>query len=153
MVRKTDRTPLQQLQDEAVLFLGLDTGLEDRAALDAFMVRAYDMAIKARREVDAEIIRNEMAREVDPRMFEGPRSTGDRKATYVVSSDPDRIEDPQGDAPVFYATPEDAGDGILQGWHGEAGTRYVLKVELSVEATYDRAWTLVREPEPPLPFD
>lgn len=145
MVPKVQKTPLQHLQDEAAaLFGGIGPG-PTRTALDALMVRAFDMGIKARREVDAQIIRNELTREVDPRTFEGPAPSGSIRGThYMVSTSPDRIED-DGDAPTHYQTAEDAGDGIVHGFHGEAGTRYVLKVETSIAATYDRAWTLVRK--------
>ena len=69
---------------------------------------------------------------------------------YVVSDAPNRIEPVDEDTPTHYQTPEEAGDGIVNGFHGEAGTRYVLKVEVVPVAIYDRAWSLARsQPDGP----
>jgi hypothetical protein len=64
---------------------------------------------------------------------------------YIVSDEPDRIEPVDEDPPTHYATPEDAGDGIMNGFHGEAGQRYVLKVTIESVVEYNRSWTLVRK--------
>lgn len=72
---------------------------------------------------------------------------------YIVSESPDRIESHDyGEAPVHYDTPEKAGEAIQEGYHGEAGTRYVLAVTVSVVAVWDRPWALVRE-DPDAPVD
>jgi hypothetical protein len=64
---------------------------------------------------------------------------------YIVSADPEQLL-PQGGSGqtgmAHYQTPEDAGDGIRQGYHGEVGRLYILKVELTVEATATRGWEL-----------
>lgn len=67
-------------------------------------------------------------------------------ATYIVSDSPDRIEPSGEDTPSQYATAEDAGNAIKNGYHGEYGHKYVLKVSIdSVAAEYDRPWALVRK--------
>jgi len=74
----------------------------------------------------------------------------DKIATwYVVSVAEDRIETPEddncdGSDPAHYVTPEDATDGILNGFHGETGTRYVLEVTVAVVATATRPWVAVK---------
>jgi hypothetical protein len=67
----------------------------------------------------------------------------DHKTWYIVSESPDRIESQYSETPVHYNTPEDAGDGIRAGEHGEVGTRYVLAVDVSVTAVWDRPWSLL----------
>lgn len=64
---------------------------------------------------------------------------------YFVSLSPDRIDLADEESPNHYQGPEDAGDGIVHGFHGETGTRYVIKAELTVVAEYSRPWTLVRK--------
>jgi hypothetical protein len=64
---------------------------------------------------------------------------------YIVSDEPDRIEPVDEDPPTHYSTPADAGEAIMNGFHGEAGQRYVLKVTLEPVAEYSRSWTLVRK--------
>lgn len=67
-------------------------------------------------------------------------------ATYIVSESPDRIEPAGEDTPSQYATAEDAGEAIKQDYHGEYGTKYVLKISIdAVVAEYSRPWTLVRK--------
>jgi hypothetical protein len=66
---------------------------------------------------------------------------------YVVSSAPDRIEsdwwNEDGTALVHYRNVPDAEEAIQSGLHGELGTRYVLAVDVSVTAVWDRPWSLV----------
>ena len=72
------------------------------------------------------------------------------KRWYVVSNAPYRIEMPPGDYaeggdPGHYQTANDAVDAIEQDHHGDAGTRYVLRVDVYPVATYSRAWTLRKD--------
>lgn len=67
------------------------------------------------------------------------------KVWYIVSDSPDRIDPVNEGPPDHYDTPEDAGDSIVTGYHGELGTRYVLAVDVSVVATWDRPWALTLE--------
>jgi hypothetical protein len=135
----TDRTPLQQLQDEALRAIhagGFGGFGSERAALDAYLVRAYDMGVRDMRDLDRDLDRSQ--------------STGSHRTDthYIVSTENDRVVSDDGSRgfdPTQYQTPEEAGDGIRSGFHGQAGTRYVLKVDLSVEATYERGWELVRK--------
>jgi hypothetical protein len=64
---------------------------------------------------------------------------------YVVSDEPDRIEPSDESSREPYLTAEEAREGIMNGFHGEAGQRYVLKVTLEPVAEYSRSWTLVRK--------
>ena len=70
------------------------------------------------------------------------------KRFYVVSEEPDRIE-PFEDtgALTHYLAISDAGEAILNGYHGETGIRYVLRVTTQVVAEYRRPWTLVANPD------
>lgn len=66
---------------------------------------------------------------------------------YAVSELPDRIESSTYDEGVTqYKTAEEAGDAIVGGFHGDLGTRYVLAVDVSVAAVWERPWTLVQGP-------
>lgn len=67
---------------------------------------------------------------------------------YLVSEDPDRITFPVFNQGVggpdhqHYRSETKAVDAIKNGEHGETGTLYVLKVELTVAQTAHRGWTL-----------
>jgi len=67
--------------------------------------------------------------------------------TYIVSESPHRIEPVGEETPTEYVSPEAAGKAIMDGLHGEYGTRYVLRVALTPVAEYSRAWTMVRKPD------
>jgi hypothetical protein len=124
-------SPLTQLQAETAekLNLGLPRLSATRRDLDHALVVAFDLGVKALRDLDEE----------------ANRSLPDRPAKYVVSLIPDRVQPYDEDDLMGYDTPEEAGEAILNNVHGEAGRRYVLRVETSVEAMYDRAWALVRK--------
>ncbi len=124
----SDKTPLRRLQDEAAAMVRAGGSGTARENLDAFLVRAFDQGMAAMRELSREI---------------GQAQT---EPHYIVSYEADRIVSCEEDDTVsHYQTPEDAGDDILNGVHGETGTRYVLRVETSVAAVYDRGWTMVRK--------
>jgi hypothetical protein len=130
-----NRTPLQKIQAHARenLYGGIPYGpLQE--ALDAFLGWAFDAGSAARRTLDLETARIEQ---------------GAGRAHYIVSTRPDMIDPTleDGGSPTNYRTAEEAGEAVLNGSHGESGTRYVLKVELSVEAMYKRSYTLIRESE------
>lgn len=67
---------------------------------------------------------------------------------YMVSDDADRITNPVGysDDPIHYQTPEEAYDDIRNGhYEGAVGTLYVIKVEITLEATANRGWELIKK--------
>lgn len=77
---------------------------------------------------------------------------------YFVSDDPDRITWPMFNEDHMtndnlnhphYRTEKDAVDAITDGRHGEAGTLYVIKAELTVAQTARRGWTLHAGERPP----
>lgn len=127
----SDRTPLELLQDEAIKLVRAGGLGVYRENLDEILVRAFDAGSAARKALDEETA------EIEQRETAG----------YIVSESSSRIvptkED--GETPTHYPTAQDAGDAILRGFHGQIGTRYVLKVVTSVEAEYSRGWALVRE--------
>ena len=68
------------------------------------------------------------------------------KITYVVSGEPDRIEQVGEDALSQYGTPEEAGQSVKNDWHGAYGTKYVLAIQVvEMIAEYSRPWTMVRK--------
>lgn len=66
---------------------------------------------------------------------------------YFVSEDPDQLIRPAetelGSEIQHYRTEADAIAAIKLGRHGEYGSLYVIKADLSVTATATRGWTLV----------
>ena len=78
---------------------------------------------------------------------------------YFVSDDPDQIiwpmfnEDHMTNDNInqpHYRSEKDAVDAITDGRHGEAGTLYVIKAELTVTQTARRGWTLHAGERPPV---
>lgn len=124
-------SPLTQLQVETAEQIGYGSAKLSaaRRILDGALVKAFDLGVKALRDLDEQ----------------ANSQLSGRPAKYVVSLIPDRVQPYDEDDLMGYDTPEEAGEAILNGVHGEAGRRYVLRVETSVEAMYDRAWALVRE--------
>jgi hypothetical protein len=49
------------------------------------------------------------------------------------------------DEPTAYESPEQAGEAITHGVHGDYGTKYVLKVSTELVAEYSRPWALIRK--------
>lgn len=125
-----DRTPLQHLQDELLRMVRAGGTSVDRQNLDGLMVRAFDAGIAATKELAAETARH------------------DTTGFYVVSAVRDRIESTEDGDLSHYQGIEDAGDAVVHGHHGEAGTRYVLRVKTSVERIYDRGWAIVKGTRP-----
>jgi hypothetical protein len=119
-------SPLTQLQQETADQFGYGSARlsASRRTLDGALVKAFDLGVEA--------------------MGARPRVVPDRPAKYVVSLERDSIQLYDEDDLIQYDTKEEAGEAIRNGVHGEAGTRYVLRVELSVNATYDRAWIAIR---------
>ena len=67
---------------------------------------------------------------------------------FIVSDEPDSISRPVDDQhqdPPLYSSPEEAGEAIKTGEHGEFGTKYVLRVAFTPVAEYRRPWALVRK--------
>jgi hypothetical protein len=63
---------------------------------------------------------------------------------FVVSDYPNDLEPNDEGIPV-YRSPDEAADAILNGWHGEHGTKYVLKVTVEVVAVATRPWEIRKE--------
>lgn len=69
---------------------------------------------------------------------------------YTVSDKEDEISIPVAspdthEDPTLFPSVDAAALSIERGEYGEYGTRYILKVDLSVAAVMDRGWTIVRK--------
>lgn len=67
------------------------------------------------------------------------------KTRFVVSDSPDRIELAGEETLTTYDTARNAAVSVTSGWHGEYGQKFILAVETTLVATYDRPWALVRK--------
>jgi hypothetical protein len=67
------------------------------------------------------------------------------KTRFVVSDSPDKIELTGEETLSVYDTARDAAVSITSGWHGEYGQKFILAVETTLVATYDRPWAIVRK--------
>jgi len=68
------------------------------------------------------------------------------EVSYVVSDDPTMIEIPNDQTSVSnYTTDQAAINAIENGYHGEYGDLYVLKITTELVATAKRGWTMVRD--------
>jgi hypothetical protein len=70
--------------------------------------------------------------------------------SYVVSDDQDAISVPvhQGadhEDPVLFSSVDAAFTSISRGEYGEYGTRYILRVDISVAAVAERGWSMTRK--------
>lgn len=73
---------------------------------------------------------------------------------YYVSEEPDEIVRPEFSAATGlpnYRSMESAVNAIESDQHGNVGTLYVIKAELTVVATASRSWTLVQGRRPEVP--
>jgi hypothetical protein len=77
----------------------------------------------------------------------------DTTTWWFVSRDPEQLTPPDDDRADLphYRTDQDAIDAIKNDQHGEIGTLYVIKADLSVAAMATRAWELIKGERPTTP--
>lgn len=66
------------------------------------------------------------------------------KDQFIVSDSQDRLELSGEESLSLYDTAEDAAKAITDGWHGEYGSKYILKIKVELVATATRPWAIIK---------